>query len=907
MNENLKLNKTHFHSYLEKMADNYQDIILDHDKLAEVKEAKSSPLELEENSKRISNRIARENTSFKEALERINDVNDFVDIIKLQQILELSKSVCRVLRNGKPIGTGFLVSENILVTNNHVINSVEACQNIHVQFFYEFNNDGKIMETQSFFLNPDAFFTTSSLEKEADNELSGLDFTLVAIQNTNDQNQKITDIPSLYLDRNLGKIIKGETCILIQHPNGLPKKTTLNNNSFFSETDNLLIYETDTLPGSSGSLVIGLGTAEVIALHQRGIPKMDDNGNVLTKTGAIANSSTTDEEVDWLGNAGIKVSRILDTLQKTTVPANQKAKKEEILKRSKENKKALKETVDKLHIKENQKEVKKEIKKETLKTETSTDKSTSVRLISPFLIIIKNTPENIQKIEKKLREKFDKNLNLFLSMPLSAEEGKDEIFVLQMKTKGENPNEVAQKLYSISGIKHAEYDDELAINNDVEKLPFTEALESSSKVDTSTESYFLSLYQANSPYVKGKTPEEYRKWNWAASGYSGLEKNPLDPSLKLIQFDTGYVLHPKMIGAFNLNEDFDFVYNDDNSHDDGGKNLSLADFGHAGRTGSIIGGITHAHLDNDGNEGFLFQNNLKIIPYRVARDVIILGRQAELASAVDSAIATGAKVITTSLGLPPTLTTYQIAKKVYEKGIIWCCAAGNEVKNVVAPAVHEGTIAVAASNPLDSEWKGSCRGKEVDITAPGMHIYVPRFEKDGKFSMSYGHGTSYATPHVASAAILWLNKNKESLKNYYGFQIVEAFRESLKNSARKNHHLPNGFGAGILNIDQLLKQKLPDAKSLQNKYTGKDPNAIIAQYKTVTESLKMIWNGLLRTGRKLFTNEESLMESVEMSAHAKKIIAKHTSTPFKAEESIGEISIQEQFEIFNKLRDEVTL
>lgn len=901
MNENLKLNQQHFNTYLEKMAEDYHDIILDHDKLVEVKESNCPLVDLEDNTKRISNRIARENTSYNTALERINDVNDFVDVIKLQKILEISKSVCRILRNGKPVGTGFLVSENILVTNNHVIGSFEACRDITVQFNYEFNLEGKILDVKSFFLNPEAFFVTSSLDLEPGNELSGLDFTLVAIETVNEQKQRIADIPSLYLDRNLGKIIKGETCILIQHPNGLPKKTTLNNNSFFSETENLLIYETDTLPGSSGSLVLGLGTLEVIALHQRGIPKLDANGNVLTKSGTPANSSTTDDEVDWLGNAGIKISRILDVLQKTDVPSSQKVKKNEILKRSKENKKILQETVHQLEVEEPNKitDVSPSKKDET-KIYTNKNKKT------PFLILAKNNVSTIEKIENQLKEKFDENLDLFLAMPITAEENKDELFVLQMKVGDENPNEVAQKILKISGIKHAEYDNELALNNSVDRLPFSEALESSSSTDTSTEDYFLSLYNLKSPYVKGKTTEEYRKWNWAASGYSGIDKEVIGKSLKLIQFDTGYVIHPKMIGSFNLDEDFDFVDQDDNAHDDGGKNISFADFGHAARTGSIIAGISHAHLENDGNEGFLFQNQLKIIPYRIARDVIIIGRQAELANAADSAIASGAKVITTSLGLPPTLTTYHIAKKVYENGIIWCCAAGNEVKNVVAPAVHEGTIAIAASNPLDEEWKGSCRGKEVDITAPGMHIYVPRFDKDGKFSMSYGHGTSYATPHVAAAAVLWLSKNSDALQNFKGYQIVEAFRENLKNSARKNHHLPEGFGAGILNIDQLLKQKIPDLKSLKNVYNGKDPNAVVAQFKTLTETLKMLWNGLLRSGRKLISHEESLNSTEEMSSQGQKILAQYANQPLKTEESLEELSVDERFEIYNKLRDEVT-
>ncbi|CAN5898340.1 hypothetical protein BH24BAC1_BH24BAC1_16000 [soil metagenome] len=141
---------------------------------------------------------------------------------------------------------------------------------------------------------------------------------------------------------------------------------------------------------------------------------------------------------------------------------------------------------------------------------------------------------------------------------------------------------------------------------------------------------------------------------------------------------------------------------------------------------------------------------------------------------------------------------------------------------VVRPASYPGTVAMAATDLKDEKWKDSCFGKEVDISAPGHQIYVPTFDKK-KETYSYGSGTSYATPHVAAAAALWLHHHRDELKKKYPqkWQKVEAFRQVLKKSARKVPHLdPNKFGAGVLDAKKLLETKLPEPSSLRHAYAG---------------------------------------------------------------------------------------
>lgn len=157
---------------------------------------------------------------------------------------------------------------------------------------------------------------------------------------------------------------------------------------------------------------------------------------------------------------------------------------------------------------------------------------------------------------------------------------------------------------------------------------------------------------------------------------------------------------------------------------------------------------------------------------------------------------------------------YSIAKTAYERGVIWVCAAGNQVETVVAPAIYPGTIAVAATNPNDDIWEGSSYGTAVDIAAPGEDVYVPFQDHKGNDNMVFGSGTSYATPHIAAAAALWKAKHSKELKSLAPWKVVELFRECLKASANtqaapwSNGVGAKKFGAGILDVEGLLEQKI---------------------------------------------------------------------------------------------------
>jgi endonuclease G len=71
------------------------------------------------------------------------DTVDFVDVAFLERGLIAAQSVCRITTtDGQAIGTGFLISPRLLLTNNHVIASKLAAQRMVAEFDYELDLAG---------------------------------------------------------------------------------------------------------------------------------------------------------------------------------------------------------------------------------------------------------------------------------------------------------------------------------------------------------------------------------------------------------------------------------------------------------------------------------------------------------------------------------------------------------------------------------------------------------------------------------------------------------------------------------------------------------------------------------------------------------------------------------------------
>ncbi|RAK02244.1 trypsin-like peptidase [Larkinella arboricola] len=795
---------------------------------------------------RLSKRIAREGIRLDKALERINGVPNFQDVSIVGKILRSATSVCRIVIQNQfgvsGYGTGFLVSPNVLITNNHVLPDLETASRSQAQFNYELDADGRVLTPVTFNLRPDLFFLTSTYEERQGSPYDGRDFTLVAVETTGSEGAALDRFGYIQMDSSLGKIIEGENCVVIQHPKGDYKKVVLKDIRLITLTDNFLIYESDTLPGSSGSVVLGLGTGAVVALHHSSIPRKDAAGNWLRKDGSIVQPGDVDEQIDWIGNEGVRVSCIVEAFSNMPVADAMQPLRRQIIEAQTPSLKIMSPSPALVEAKPTP---------STTPAPEKRESATPVDRLQYFEITLSSQPVLQDDWEGRASTLVEGFVDETPLIPSSFDPDIRRKRYLTLRSN-RNPWELAQQLETLPHVESCEPDLETLTDIGVDAgetgpdrfESFNPGKDSGLATWQKEEETFLKNFGDSVCVQKGKkvkSPAFYHRWwNWSAvnclddterlkrADWQAIRDNLAE--LRFVQLDTGYSTHSKVFAGYDTDKDFDFIDQDTDARDLMERKL-LKFPGHGTRTASIaVGNVLQTDPNTvNGNSGLLTfggKTLARLIPYRIAKSVILLGRGKELVDAANYAIQSQADVMFMCMGTYPKSMFAAIAREVYEQGIIWVCAAGNQVELVVAPAIYPGTIAVAATNPKDLPWKGSSNGPMVDIAAPGESVYVPITDEEGNEFMSYGDGTSYATPHVASAAMLWKAKHLHELPQKYRFpwQIVEAFRTTLKNTARKpSEWTPNMsklYGAGILDIDALLNADLPEADTLTHAYEG---------------------------------------------------------------------------------------
>lgn len=247
------------------------------------------------------------------AFERTIGNNDSVYSNFIELLMHAKDKVGRIIirSDGKKQGyaTGFMVSERLLLTNNHVFETEEDALDSQVQFNYEYDRLGNPKNTITFRLDPGAFFRS----------VKELDYCLVAVAPTDIEGKvPIQQIGYLYLDRNLGKLgTEGKEALnIVHHPQGNYKQLSIRENVFTRIMDRTIWYESDTAQGSSGSPVFN-DQWQVVALHHSGVPHQDSAGNFLDKDNQVipmVNGKIDINKVHWIANEGIRISVILKDL-----------------------------------------------------------------------------------------------------------------------------------------------------------------------------------------------------------------------------------------------------------------------------------------------------------------------------------------------------------------------------------------------------------------------------------------------------------------------------------------------------------------------------------------------------------------------------------------------------------------
>ncbi|MFD4501620.1 trypsin-like peptidase domain-containing protein [Streptomyces sp. NPDC058457] len=210
-----------------------------------------------------------------------------------------------VRENGRelPLGTGFLVSPSLLMTNHHVLTDPEAARQCFLEFDAQVTVDNTAQPPTRLELDPDGFFVTDER----------LDFALVLVAPGPDPRPAGDTFGWNRLSAQPGKLVIGEPVNVVGHPMGRLKEIAVRDNMLQVRLDDFLHYKTDTEPGNSGSPVFN-DQWEVVALHHSGVPRTDEQGRTLRRDGQVWQPGDGDDAIDWVSNEGVRVSSILKHL-----------------------------------------------------------------------------------------------------------------------------------------------------------------------------------------------------------------------------------------------------------------------------------------------------------------------------------------------------------------------------------------------------------------------------------------------------------------------------------------------------------------------------------------------------------------------------------------------------------------
>ena len=290
----------------------------------------------------------------------------------------------------------------------------------------------------------------------------------------------------------------------------------------------------------------------------------------------------------------------------------------------------------------------------------------------------------------------------------------------------------------------------------------------------------------------------------------------------IAHLDTGYdpnhITKPQFL-RIELQRNFeDGSPNDATDRSDGAFN----NLGHGAGTLGILAG---AVVDGSPLGGAAF---LDVIPIRVANSVVLF-QNSSIAKAFDHVHSlsknanTRVHVITMSMGGLASQAWADAVNALYELGVFIVTAAGNNfgnfpTRNIVYPARFKRVIAacgvMADGRPYADLPINIMAGNygPTSKMATAMAAYTPNtpwprmgcnqlVDRDGR-------GTSAATPQIAAAAALWIQKFKSQWEGYsQGWMRVEAVRKALADSANlASPALSERLGRGIIRAKAALGQ-----------------------------------------------------------------------------------------------------
>jgi hypothetical protein len=325
-----------------------------------------------------------------------------------------------------------------------------------------------------------------------------------------------------------------------------------------------------------------------------------------------------------------------------------------------------------------------------------------------------------------------------------------------------------------------------------------------------------------------------------------------DGMIRIAHVDTGYDPDHSMTPAL-LRRDLqrNFVEGEDpRDASDQTKDSLFTNRGHGTGTLGLLAGGIFSGVDQPLGAA----SHLEIVPIRVASSVVLF-RNSAIAQAFDyvHSLSNSARnrvdIVTMSMGGIASQAWADAVNALYERGIFVVTAAGNNFGNlptrfIVYPARFNRVVAACGIMADGRPWAdlpirkmAGCYGPRAkEPTAIAAYTpNVPWAKLGCRELLDWdGNGTSSATPQVAAAAALWMQKNRKALDRYtQPWMRVEATRKALFESAGKiaDKERMRRFGQGILHANDALRVAPAAARELAKQESD---SAAFSLLRTVT-------------------------------------------------------------------------
>jgi hypothetical protein len=317
---------------------------------------------------------------------------------------------------------------------------------------------------------------------------------------------------------------------------------------------------------------------------------------------------------------------------------------------------------------------------------------------------------------------------------------------------------------------------------------------------------------------------------------------PSNQRVRIAHLDTGYDPAHRTLPA-NLNKSLqrNFVDADRPNDASDGSSGALNNLGHGTGTLSILAGTALPPDTALGAAPFA-----EIVPIRVADRVVLfynsaIARAFDYVHALCADPATRVHVVTMSMGGLASQAWADAINALYEAGVFVVTAAGNNfgnlpTRNIVYPARFNRVVAACGIMADQSAYAdlgvtlmagnyGPSRKMRTAVAAYTPNVPWAKLGCSGTVDRD-GAGTSSATPQVAAAAALWIQRNLAAWQGYReGWMRVEAVRKALFVRAAKSN--AEHFGNGALRARDALDEPPPAAESLEKEQADSASFAIL--------------------------------------------------------------------------------